>query len=83
VVLVNAARSEAWYAPPVNALFRAVVVLSTPPTARLRYEHDPVTRLDDRVDVAHDCLTDRANAIATAESLFGVVRLLGGRIEHP
>jgi ubiquinone/menaquinone biosynthesis C-methylase UbiE len=82
VVLVNAASSEAWYAPPVNAIFRALVVLSTPPTARLRYDRDTVARLDDRVNAAHDRLADRAGAIATAHSLFGVVRLLGGRIDH-
>jgi len=53
VVLANAARSREWYAPPVNAVFRAIVVLSTPPTTRLRYESDPHIRLDEKIDAAH------------------------------
>ncbi len=80
VVLVNAARSKRWYAPPVNALFRAVVVLSTPPTTRLRYDPDPVRQLDERVESAHERLRDRAAAIAEETHALGVVRLTGGRI---
>ncbi|WIV67090.1 class I SAM-dependent methyltransferase [Natrialbaceae archaeon AArc-T1-2] len=80
VVLVNAARSRQPYAPPINALFRAVVVLSTPPTTKLRYEDDPTRRLDARITAAHDRLRDRADAIADERHALGVVRLTGGRI---
>lgn len=80
VVLVNAARSDAWYAPPVNAVFRAVVVCSTPPTLQFRYETDPHRRLDERVEAAHGRLRERSAAIAHETRVFGVVRLTGGRI---
>ncbi|WP_049923030.1 class I SAM-dependent methyltransferase [Halopiger djelfimassiliensis] len=81
VVLANAARSDAWYGPPVNAVFRAIVVLSTPPTTKLRYADDPTRRLDEKIDVAHARLRDRATAIADETHVFGVVRLTGGRLE--
>ncbi|WP_293028821.1 class I SAM-dependent methyltransferase [Natronococcus sp.] len=80
VVLANAARSDEWYAPPVNAVFRAIVVLSTPPTTKLRYENDPHLRLDARIDEAHSRLRERSRAIADESHVFGVVRLTGGRI---
>ena len=81
VVLANAARSEAWYAPPVNAVFRAIVVLSTPPTTKLRYETEPHLRLDRKIDAAHARLRERAVAVADETHVFGVVRLTGGRLE--
>ena len=81
IVLANAARSEAWYAPPVNAVFRAIVVLSTPPTTKLRYENDPHLRLDEKIDTAHARLRERAVAVADETHVFGVVRLTGGRLE--
>ncbi|SEQ54028.1 class I SAM-dependent methyltransferase [Natrinema salaciae] len=82
VVLANAARSRAWYAPPVNAVFRAIVVLSTPPTTRLRYENDPHVRLDEKIAAAHARLRERAVAVADETHVFGVVRLTGGRLEY-
>ncbi|MDF9745278.1 class I SAM-dependent methyltransferase [Natrinema salsiterrestre] len=81
VVLANAARSQEWYAPPVNAVFRAIVVLSTPPTTKLRYEDDPHRRLDEKIDAAHARLRERAIAVADETHVFGVVRLTGGRLE--
>ncbi len=80
VVLANAARSDAWYAPPVNAVFRAIVRCSTPPTTTLRYETDPARRLDDRIAAAHERLRERSAAVADERHLFGVVRLTGGRV---
>ncbi|AEH37473.1 class I SAM-dependent methyltransferase [Halopiger xanaduensis] len=80
VVLANAARSDAWYAPPVNAVFRAIVVLSTPPTMKLRYENDPHLRLDEKIDAAHARLRERSAAVADETHVFGVVRLTGGRL---
>ncbi len=82
VVLVNAARSERrrWYRRPVNALFRAVVVLSTPPTMKLRYPTDQTARLDERIRAAHGRLRERSAAVAETTHTMGVVRLTGGRI---
>ncbi|SEV99297.1 class I SAM-dependent methyltransferase [Natrinema salifodinae] len=80
VVLANAARSRAWYAPPVNAAFRAIVVLSTPPTTQLRYETDPTRRLNAKIRAAHARLRERSAAVADERHVFGVVRLTGGRV---
>ena len=80
VVLANAAPSREWYAPPVNATFRALVVLSTPPTTTLRYDDDPHRRLEQRIDAAHTRLRKRAAAVADETHCFGVVRLTGGRL---
>ncbi len=82
VVLANAARSDEWHAPLVNAVFRAIVVLSTPPTTKLRYENEPDRRLDKKITAAHARLRDRSTAIADETHVFGVVRLTGGRIEY-
>ncbi len=83
VVLANASSSREWYAPPVNAFFRAIVVLSTPPTTQLRYEDDPARRLEQKVDAAHTRLRERAVAVADEAHVFGVVRLTGGQLERP
>jgi len=81
VVLANAAPSREWYAPPVNAVFRAIVVLSTPPTTQLRYEDEPHRRLEQKIDAAHTRLRERSVAVADETHVFGVVRLTGGRLE--
>ncbi|WP_254767711.1 class I SAM-dependent methyltransferase [Salinilacihabitans rarus] len=81
VVLLNAASSRRPYAPLVNAVFHAVVVLSTPPTTKLRYERDPRRLLDERIATAHGRLRERAAAVADETRVFGTVRLTGGRIE--
>ena len=80
VVLADAAPSRRRLARPLNALLRAVTVVSTPPTTRLRYEEDLLDRLDSRVDAAHDRLRERATATASREFLLGFIRLTGGRI---
>ncbi|WP_408958847.1 class I SAM-dependent methyltransferase [Natrinema sp. 74] len=82
VVLANAARSDEWYAPPINAVFRAIVVLSTPPTTQLRYENEPYVRLDEKIDAAHARLRERAVAVADETRVFGVVRVTGGVLEQ-
>lgn len=82
LVLVNASRSRRWYGAPLNALFRAVVVLSTPPTTTLRYETEPHATLDRRVANAHDALRGRATATAEEAFVGGIVCLTGGRILH-
>ncbi|ELY94894.1 type 11 methyltransferase [Natrialba chahannaoensis JCM 10990] len=82
VVLANAARcdDDRWYSFPVNAVFRAIVVLSTPPTTKLRYEREPHLRLDDRIDAAHTQLRENSRAVADETLVFGVVKLTGGEL---
>ncbi|MCU4752337.1 methyltransferase domain-containing protein [Halobacteria archaeon AArc-curdl1] len=80
LVLVNAARSEGRFAPVVNALFTSVVIFSTPPTTKLRYEEDLTATLDERITAAHERLRTRSSAVAEARHAGGIVRLTGGRI---
>jgi ubiquinone/menaquinone biosynthesis C-methylase UbiE len=85
LVLVDAGSSDSdrAYARLVDAAFRAVVVLSTPPTTQLRYDRDPQALLDRRVADARDALGARAEALADERRALGVVRLTGGRIAPP
>ncbi|WP_290816386.1 class I SAM-dependent methyltransferase [Halovivax sp.] len=78
VVLANAARSDRWYAPAANAVFRAIVVCSTPPTTRFRYEEDLTARLDAKIAAGHDRLRARSGAVFEERRHFGLVRLTGG-----
>lgn len=80
VVLVDAATSDRAVAAPIDVLFRALTVLSTPPTTKLRYENPLHEQLADRVATAHERVRTRASATARAEHLLGIVRLTGGRI---
>jgi SAM-dependent methyltransferase len=80
VVLADAAPSRRPVARPLNALFRAATVVSTPPTTRLRYDRDLLASLTERVDAAHETVRRRATATATGEYLLGFVRLTGGRV---
>jgi SAM-dependent methyltransferase len=80
VVLVDAAPSKRASAKPLNAAFRAVTVLSTPPTFQFRYDEDVTGTLDRRVNAAHGALRERSSALASGEHLLGFVRLTGGRI---
>ena len=80
VVLLNAARSDRSHAAPINAAFRAVTVLSTPPTTKLRYADPPDERLTERVAAARNALRARSDAVAHEDHWFGVIRLTGGRI---
>jgi len=80
VVLVDAALSDRPVARPVNAAFRALTVLSTPPTFKFRYDPSPHDVLRDRVHAARDALREHATATYHAEHLLGVVRVTGGRV---
>lgn len=80
VVLVDAALSDRPIARPANAGFRALTVLSTPPTFRFRYDPSPHDVLRDRVHAARDALREHAAATYHREHLLGVVRVTGGRI---
>ncbi|MFC6951411.1 class I SAM-dependent methyltransferase [Halorubellus litoreus] len=80
VVLVDGALSDRAVARPLNAAFRALTVVSTPPTFKFRYDPSPHDVLRDRVTAARDALRERASATFHREHLLGVVRVTGGRI---
>ncbi|WP_323675073.1 class I SAM-dependent methyltransferase [Halorubellus sp. PRR65] len=80
VVLVDGALSDRAIARPVNAAFRALTVVSTPPTFKFRYDPSPHDVLRDRVAAARDALRERASATHHREHLLGVVRVTGGRV---
>lgn len=81
VVLLDAAVSDRPAAAPLNALFRYLTLLSTPPTAKLRYETPLHDQLRTRVETAHRRLRDRSAAVARSNHLLGIIRLTGGRID--
>ncbi|WP_435345614.1 class I SAM-dependent methyltransferase [Haloarchaeobius sp. HRN-SO-5] len=80
VVLVDAALSDRPVARPVNALFRGLTVLSTPPTLKVRYDPSPHDLLRERVETARETLEGRARATHHEEHLLGIVRVTGGRV---
>lgn len=80
VVLLDAARSEEPIARPLNVLFRALVICSTPPTRQVRYPEDHHALLDERVGAAHGRLRERASGVASERHVLGFVRLTGGRL---
>jgi ubiquinone/menaquinone biosynthesis C-methylase UbiE len=80
LVLVDAAESDERYAAPINAAFRAVTVLSTPPTFTFEYENSPHERLVRRVRDARRTLRARSDAIVHENHWLGVIRLTGGRV---
>jgi len=80
LVLLNAKSSEEPVGRLLAPLFRAIVVLSTPPTTQLRYDRDMVAALDERVTAAHDQLRANADAVAEHSSALGFLSLTGGRI---
>ncbi|WP_227131489.1 class I SAM-dependent methyltransferase [Halorubellus salinus] len=80
VVLVDGALSDRPVARPLNAAFRALTVVSTPPTFKFRYDPSPHDVLRDRVTAARDALRERASATFHREHLLGVVRVTGGRV---
>jgi ubiquinone/menaquinone biosynthesis C-methylase UbiE len=80
LVLVDAAESDERYAAPINAAFRAVTVLSMPPTLKFKYENSPHERLVRRVRDARRALRARSDAVVHEDHWFGIVRLTGGRV---
>jgi SAM-dependent methyltransferase len=82
VVLVDAALSDRRVAAPVNAAFRALTVLSTPPTFKLRYESSPHDRLRERIQEARNALAARSTATVHREHLLGIVRVTGGQLDR-
>jgi ubiquinone/menaquinone biosynthesis C-methylase UbiE len=79
LVVLNAHSSQRPVGSVLDPAFRALVVASTPPTTRLRYDRDLVADLDGRVTAAHDRLRDRAAAVAAHEHALGYLTLTAGR----
>lgn len=77
--LLSATRTDRPLARALNLPFRAVVVLSTPPTRQLRYEDDPTARLERRVTAAHDRVVERTDRTVDERWTFGFVRLTAGK----
>lgn len=80
LALLNAARSEHRLAAPVNAVLKAVTVVSTPPTRKLRYDRDLTRDLVARIEAANGVLDARAAETQEREFLLGLVRLKAGRL---
>lgn len=81
VVLVDAALSDRRVAAPLNGAFRALTVLSTPPTMQFRYDPSPHDVLRERVTSARETLDARASATVHHEHLLGIVRVSGGQVD--
>lgn len=81
IALLDAVPSDRRGASLLNGLFRVGVVLSTPPTLRVRYPDPPITRLTDRVRTAHTGLGAHATAIDHEELAFGFLQLTAGTVE--
>ena len=77
IALLNAARSERWYGPLVNAPFRGLVIVSTPGD-RPSAAHE---LLDRRIEAAHDALRRRCTDVTHEEHALGIVRLTAGTVE--
>ena len=78
LVLMDARQSPRSYMLPVNAAFRALVLVSMP-EKRLSYGTAPWDVLDRRVDGARDALAERATITTDEAFALGTVRLTAGR----
>jgi ubiquinone/menaquinone biosynthesis C-methylase UbiE len=80
LALLDAARSPALRALPIDAAFRLFVVATAPPTTRLRYPEPPWQRLDERVAAARRPLADLTVDRRHETFAVGFVRLTSGRV---
>lgn len=79
IALLDAAPSDRLAAVPLDAAFRAFVVLSTPPTLQFRYASPPWRALADRIRAARRPVADRTVDRRHDEFGLGFVRLTSGR----
>lgn len=75
VAVANLAPSDRPAAGPLNAVFRTLTALSTPPTFKLRYEEPLDRRLRERVVAGEAVLAERGVDVRREERLLGYVRL--------
>jgi ubiquinone/menaquinone biosynthesis C-methylase UbiE len=81
VALLDLARSTRTVGAPLNAVFRAFVLASSPPGTRERHGGSPGGVLDRRVAAAHRTLFDRCSGIDHSTHALGFVRLSSGTVE--
>lgn len=80
VALLDAVPTDRPGVRRLNGVFRAVVVLSTPPTYRFRYPESPVNRLTRRIEAAESCLVDHASRVDRREFAMGFLRVTAGTV---
>jgi ubiquinone/menaquinone biosynthesis C-methylase UbiE len=79
VALLDLARTTRPFARPLNPLFRALVVASSPP-GTVRRRGSPARALDRRVVAAHRAVLDATEPVARSTHALGFVRLVAGRV---
>lgn len=80
VAMANLAPSDRPAAGPLNAVFRVLTALSTPPTRKLRYEESLLRRLRERVVAGEDALMVRGVDARREQRLLGYVRVASAGI---
>jgi ubiquinone/menaquinone biosynthesis C-methylase UbiE len=81
VALLDLARSTRPVGAPLNAVFRAFVLASSPPGTSERHGGSPGGVLDRRVAAAHRTLFDRCVGVEHSTHALGFVRLSSGTVE--
>jgi ubiquinone/menaquinone biosynthesis C-methylase UbiE len=81
VALLDLARSTRPVGAPLNAIFRAFVLASSPPGTSERHGGSPGGVLDRRVAAAHRTLFDRCAGVEHSTHALGFVRLSSGTVE--
>lgn len=80
VTLLDARSNPSGWAWPVNAVFRAFVAVTAPPTSRVRYRESPARVLDRRVEAAHDALAAAGSVERDSSVGLGFIRLTSAHI---
>ncbi|MFC6731869.1 MULTISPECIES: class I SAM-dependent methyltransferase [unclassified Haladaptatus] len=79
IVLLDAAQSSRLVGEPLNALFQAFVLASSPPGTRSRHREEPWNVLDSRVAAARRALEHGTVARTHEDRALGFVQVTGGR----
>ncbi|MGM0592242.1 MAG: class I SAM-dependent methyltransferase [Halobacteriota archaeon] len=80
LALMDLARSTRPVARPLNAMFRGLVLASSPPGTRHSYDSSPTVVLDRRVAAAHRALRECCDEVTYSTHALGFVRISGGRV---
>lgn len=78
IVLLDAAQSSHLTSAPLNLLFQAFVLASSPPGTRQRHRAEPWDVLDHRVAAARRTIAQRTVSRHHAEAALGFVQITGG-----
>lgn len=79
-VLVSMTASDRRWAAPLNAAYRLLVVLSTPPLFRVCHPTDPVATHDCRIRDAHDWLATAGPTPVDRRHAGGLVRMTANQL---